>query len=718
MKKDLNDLLITLNENLNKTKNDINTLLEEKYNDLKPLISKSEKYQKQIEYLNDQIEIVRVDIENKEILINHPHKVNDYKYIIDRIDNFKKAVDILDSLQAFESVLVELINAIDAKQYKKCNNYLNQLEQFFQDNLLFNKNIDSEQLNLVKYLKEEFLVQKERLFYEIDLHWDKFIAFNDLSHETISIKIDSSGLISLFNEINGTILDKNTLFKTRFNDFCAKLMKLFEKIIATNVQIEENEKMNLNIQTFNGSTDTVEAKFDNIKQILGFLNENLFSLKGNLKENLIDNKFLEKFLNLIYNNLILSSIKITEYNQDDMKLLCELVAQFQSFLSKINLFDRQFLEQNKTANLLFKEFQANVKYLYIQKKCRYVLDRSRDLMKSPKLIFELIKVKNSQDEDFKISQIVKQIVELVKQTLDEALKFYDDDKSSSNSRNICLLCLAARNIIDLYIDVVPCFHKKDFSDLPILSTIAFNDFNYLSDSCLDLIPTYKLILNIDDSKVNLIDLVPKLKLVGSQLLESQIDKQSLILNEYIDGLNRLTEISESNNFKVYEKAVKECNLHLNSLASLWRDILPKIKYFQVFGQFYDLIFKRLIGFILNFEDISTDDANYFILLLNLFKSSLVKIFNDEPMNNDDVDSEELSFAASKINVKTEKYIKSWMRYKYLIEILNANLQKIVDLWSESKGPLALYFTSDEIRHLIRALFMITDKRATALSKIY
>lgn len=64
-----------------------------------------------------------------------------------------------------------------------------------------------------------------------------------------------------------------------------------------------------------------------------------------------------------------------------------------------------------------------------------------------------------------------------------------------------------------------------------------------------------------------------------------------------------------------------------------------------------------------------------------------------------------------------KYIKQWQRFKYLLRILKANLQEIVDMWSESKGPLALYFESDEVRHLIRALFMITDKRSAALSKI-
>lgn len=43
--------------------------------------------------------------------------------------------------------------------------------------------------------------------------------------------------------------------------------------------------------------------------------------------------------------------------------------------------------------------------------------------------------------------------------------------------------------------------------------------------------------------------------------------------------------------------------------------------------------------------------------------------------------------------------------------------EIDDLWSEGKGPLALYYDPEELRGLIRALFMNTDKRAGVLAKI-
>ena len=38
-------------------------------------------------------------------------------------------------------------------------------------------------------------------------------------------------------------------------------------------------------------------------------------------------------------------------------------------------------------------------------------------------------------------------------------------------------------------------------------------------------------------------------------------------------------------------------------------------------------------------------------------------------------------------------------------------------WSDGKGPLALYFTADEAKALVRALFQNTEKRAVVLASI-
>lgn len=63
------------------------------------------------------------------------------------------------------------------------------------------------------------------------------------------------------------------------------------------------------------------------------------------------------------------------------------------------------------------------------------------------------------------------------------------------------------------------------------------------------------------------------------------------------------------------------------------------------------------------------------------------------------------------------YVKRWFKFQELQLILSANMREIVDRWSSGKGPLASHFTADDVKHLIRALFQNTERRAAALAKI-
>lgn len=62
-------------------------------------------------------------------------------------------------------------------------------------------------------------------------------------------------------------------------------------------------------------------------------------------------------------------------------------------------------------------------------------------------------------------------------------------------------------------------------------------------------------------------------------------------------------------------------------------------------------------------------------------------------------------------------VKPWMKLVQLKMILGASLLQIAEHWSEGKGPLTVNFKPEEVKHLIRALFQNTDRRATALASI-
>lgn len=62
-------------------------------------------------------------------------------------------------------------------------------------------------------------------------------------------------------------------------------------------------------------------------------------------------------------------------------------------------------------------------------------------------------------------------------------------------------------------------------------------------------------------------------------------------------------------------------------------------------------------------------------------------------------------------------MKHWVKLQQIKMILNASMAQIAEQWADGKGPLTLNFRAEDIRHLIRALFQNTDRRANVLASI-
>ncbi len=101
--------------------------------------------------------------------------------------------------------------------------------------------------------------------------------------------------------------------------------------------------------------------------------------------------------------------------------------------------------------------------------------------------------------DCAISKTAKLTTELVYETLNEAFRMFQSSQERE-IKNISLLCLIARNIFDLYINVIPTYHLERFKSIPLLSAIGYNDFIYLAFNCLTITHQYKrMFLNLNKS---------------------------------------------------------------------------------------------------------------------------------------------------------------------------------------------------------------------------
>lgn len=329
-----------------------------------------------------------------------------------------------------------------------------------------------------------------------------------------------------------------------------------------------------------------------------------------------------------------------------------------------------------------------------------------------------------------ISRLAKQILELIYATLNEAYKM---SKLNSSVKNVSLLCMVARNLFDLYASVVPTFHASSLHEMPFLSALAHNDFAYLAFNCLTLTHQYKEMFSslrqkssstksepklsyfdLDElvSSFSCLDLIPKLCSIGFDLLHKQFEKQTQNLMQFLnEDTNGLKDLSEGHNYELFKRALEKCKAQLNSISSIWHGVLPECLYNKIMGQLLELICNDLLKSCIKLEDIASDDASCLHSAFAVIEDYVYGFYSKK-------DGLELVEMKAIGELNASKHIKSWHRFKYMLKLLKANLQEIVDLWSEGKGPLAMHYEADEVRHLIKALFMITERRSAALAKIY
>lgn len=134
------------------------------------------------------------------------------------------------------------------------------------------------------------------------------------------------------------------------------------------------------------------------------------------------------------------------------------------------------------------------------------------------------------------------------------------------------------------------------------------------------------------------------------------------------------------------------------MAAAWNSILPRSAWCQAVGSLVDSISSKIIADVLDLESIGQDDA-YNTARLIAKVTELDDLF---PGSADSVPS-------------TARYVPSWLRLKYLSELLQSNLRDVRYLWFESE--LSLCFTAEEVIDLIGLSFEDNARRRDVVKEI-
>ncbi|KAJ5938710.1 Retrograde transport protein Dsl1 C-terminal [Penicillium verhagenii] len=222
----------------------------------------------------------------------------------------------------------------------------------------------------------------------------------------------------------------------------------------------------------------------------------------------------------------------------------------------------------------------------------------------------------------------------------------------------------------------------------------YNDSLYLAGRVRELIEDHELSRLTPD--------VEALERFGKIAYSKEMQTQSTIVSDLLDGTQGFGQCSEQPYKTECENAVSATADRIRDVYKEWQPILSHSALLQSIGSLLSTVIGKIIMDVEDLGDISEDQSKQLVFFCNQI-SRLEDLFMPE------------SAADSEAVPVTAVYVPNWLRFQYLINILDSSLADIKFLWVE--GELSLEFSMDEVIDLIVALFAESDYRRRAIADI-
>ncbi|XP_067636373.1 centromere/kinetochore protein zw10 [Eurosta solidaginis] len=531
-------------------------------------------------------------------------------------------------------------------------------------------------------IKVKYHIQANILQQNLQQRFELLVQFTEkpFSHsKCVTLQVSKD-----VNQLQDTVM---ALFQARYNPIklCSFLLgNCFEPIILKPVSLDYNEDNPDHVQlTLSYSLKEMSKSlrpsykqvFENIKLLLHCLaNINVSVSNEQQVFSIIGDHIKQRLLYLLVEECLMHSIP-KNMNEYEESTLVEDVIQFEHFLADV------FLINTDTDHAL-SDFAEKFETYFREQFSNKLLESATDIMHKDLQDMTLIAEKNSAEDVaknpflFPCCMVSKSTLELIK-LMERILRQVDEAEDASLLNVISV-------IINSYVGEVPKLHEKLLENIPQQSALFYNNCQFLAHwvttNSEKNIPTYPALVKI-------------LHMTGSKHLNVQITYQQKI----IMGILNDFDISDAHTVGTAPlKLLRQCLRQFDLLKNVWHNVLPEGVYNKIFYDILNDFCKEIIRRIQAMEDISATVANELSELIGVILEKVPALFK----------------------TKHEViHIKSWLKLEQLKMILNASLQEITEQWCEGAGILTANYKAEEIKHLIRALFQNTDRRAKALAKI-
>uniref|UniRef100_A0A9J8CYR2 Centromere/kinetochore protein zw10 homolog n=1 Tax=Cyprinus carpio carpio TaxID=630221 RepID=A0A9J8CYR2_CYPCA len=725
-KDDLACKISKLSRKVEETKEEVTDMINKKYIEFIPSMEGAEELLDQVESVSKDIDLLKSCIEN-EVQQNLHDAVTEYAKLKQQLEKNTAVIDLLQHLQEFDTAIEEYHRALQeknyvvaAKQHGKARASVNALKAWK----------DSE-LPLVRSLSSEITIQRENLIYHLGEEWQKLAVWKLPSTKTeltsvksflkTALHLNRGGskgdesvphalLPSILQalSIQGELHKKIKLFGQVLFKYMLKPLIIYPSLVVeVSSQAEQETVLSLQCTETKADHPDPSQVYTKVLTVLKTLHEHVFDEKK--VSEILGDLIWEEMSECIIRECLVHSIPTNSSQLAEYSEVIKQTEDFEGSLKKMGYL------AGDSADLL--KYARNVNCHFASKKCQDVIVAARKLMTSemhntvkitPEYKLSIPKLPSPSGGEKERKESCKKSGHYDQQSLENEKQL----SPSTLCLPVCRISESVHQLMDLAIqtlsEAVGSSPQWDnFLKLPHLAAIQHNNCMFIAHHLLTLGFQFKPHLPLKDGVAYFVDLVPGFRRLGARCFMAQMNIQKAEMLERLSTARNFSNLDDEDNYSVASKAIRQVIHQLRRLGKVWQDVLPVNIYCKAIGTLLNTAISELINKIMMLEDISNMDGERLRTLCQTITEEGPLVFNPLPDENKN----------KKYQEEVPVYVKKWMTLKEISMVLNANLQEIVDRWAEGKGPLALAFSCNEMKSLIRALFKNTERRAAALAKI-
>ncbi|KAK8844568.1 hypothetical protein IAR55_006415 [Kwoniella newhampshirensis] len=298
---------------------------------------------------------------------------------------------------------------------------------------------------------------------------------------------------------------------------------------------------------------------------------------------------------------------------------------------------------------------------------------------------ELREERRTIKETSLVSKACESLLDLARGILSEINELHSSGHTSPSfdpSLTAPVLNQALSEVFTLYRAILPTHFAKQLEDVPSLAMQAYNDTLHLASELASISSDTE-----DDCQ--------RLRALGENIFETQLDYQRRSIMEVLDELNGFEGTGDEKTFRQCERGLQGLVHNLESLSRVTKPVLPRSKRLEMLEYLVTAFITRISEDILSLDDITEVESNRLTELLRLVYP-LENLFSDDGKGS------------------IVGHVRGWLKLCYISEVLQANLVDITYLLDQ--GAL-VDFTVPELTSLVRALFASSEKRDGVVERI-